>query len=86
MFEKEKRQRLFLGAQIRKEVQAEEDREELDTPQLAFIVLQGSEEDQTEEAASRKIIGNSPSCRHGCPLRLELMKSILRDLIAVATR
>lgn len=37
-------------------------------------------------APSRKIKGNSPSCRHVCPLRLEVMNSILHDLIAVATR
>lgn len=54
-FEKEKRQRLFLGAQIRKEIQAEEDGEELDMPQLAFIVLPGSGGNQTEEQQAGKL-------------------------------
>jgi len=42
MFGKERRQRLFWATQIRKQVQAEENREELDISHLAFIALPGA--------------------------------------------
>lgn len=50
----DRRQRLFLAILIRKEVQAEKDREELDMSQLAFP-LQGAGESSAEEAANGRV-------------------------------
>lgn len=50
----DRRQRLFLATPIRKEVQAEKDREELDVPQLAFP-LPGAGESSVEGTANGRI-------------------------------
>lgn len=64
----DRRQRLFLAAPIRKEVQAEKDREELDMPQLAFP-LPGAGESSAEETANgriTRIVLSSSPCSQPC--------------------